>query len=243
MTVLNMIVAKQLEDFKKEVDHIIEKDKLKKDEAIFNVLREYIKQSERILFEGDGYSQAWEQEAEKRGLSNAKTTPDALKIYKTAKAKQMFEKTGVLKPRELAAKYEVELEQYVMKMQIEAGVLADMTMNHVVPAAIKYQQELVRIIKGFKDIDEKQYKTLAKEPLKLLNELTETTNKVSDLVRHLRKDIQKLENDDLEQQADKLAHKIKPEFDKIRKHIDRLEMMIDDEIWPLTKYREMLFIR
>lgn len=243
MTVLNMIVAKQLEDFKKEVDHIIEKDKLKKDEAIFNVLREYIKQSERILFEGDGYSKAWEQEAVKRGLSNAKTTPDALKAYKTAKARQIFEETGVLKARELAAKYEVELEQYVMKMQIEAGVLADMTMNHVVPAAIKYQQELVKIIKGFKNIDEKQYKTLAKEPLELLNELSETTNKVSDLIRHLRKDLQKLEKNDLEKQADTLAHNIKPEFDKIRKHIDRLEMMIDDEIWPLTKYREMLFIR
>lgn len=243
MTVLNMIVAKQLEDFKKEVDHIIEKDKLKKDEAIFNVLREYIKQSERILFEGDGYSKAWEKEAVKRGLSNAKTTPDALKAYKTAKARQIFEETGVLKARELAAKYEVELEQYVMKMQIEAGVLADMTMNHVVPAAIKYQQELVKIIKGFKNIDEKQYKTLAKEPLELLNELSETTNKVSDLIRHLRKDLQKLEKNDLEKQADTLAHNIKPEFDKIRKHIDRLEMMIDDEIWPLTKYREMLFIR
>ncbi len=243
MTVLNMIVAKQLIDFKKKVDVIIEKDKLKKDEAIFNVLREYIKESKRILFEGDGYGKAWEKEAAKRGLSNAKTTPDALKVYKTKKAMEIFEQTGVLSPRELEAKYEVELEQYVMKVLIEAGVLGDMTMNHVVPAALKYQQELVKTIKGLKDIDEKHYKKLAKEPIKIMEQLAEATNKVSDLVRKLRKDIDALGDKDLETKADRLAHHIKPQFDQIRTYTDQLEMMIDDEIWPLTKYREMLFIR
>ena len=243
MTILNMIVANQLKAFKKEVDAIIEKDKLKKDEAIFNVLREYIKQSERILFEGDGYSSAWEKEAGKRGLSNAKNTPEALKIYKDQAVRKLFEETGVLNKRELEAKYEVELEQYAMKVLIEAGVLADLTMNHVVPAAIKYQKELVKVVKGLKDIEPKSYKTLAQEPLQILNELSENISKVSGLVRNLREELDKLEKDNLETKADKLAKKIKPEFDKIRRYTDRLEMMIDDEIWPLTKYREMLFIR
>jgi len=243
MTVLNMIVAKQLREFKKDVDKIIEKNGLKKDEAIFNVLREYIKQSERILFEGDGYSKEWEKQAVKRGLSNAKTTPDALKAYKTEKAKKIFAETGVLNERELEAKYEVELEQYVMKVSIEAGVLADLTMNHVVPAALKYQQELIKVVKGMKDLFPDTYQKTAQEPIRILNDLNDAIGKASDLVRKLRKDLDKLQKDDLETQAAKMAHKIKPEFDKIRKYADRLEMMIDDEIWPLTKYREMLFTR
>jgi len=243
MMVLNMIVAKQLRDFKNEVDYIIEKDKLKKDEAIFNVLREYIKQSERILFEGDGYSKEWEQEAVKRGLSNLKTTPEALKILKAGKTIALFEEMKVLNVREVEAKYEVELEQYVMKILIEAGVLGDLTMNHVVPAALKYQQELVQVIKGFKDIYEADYKKYAKEPMALLDEISISINQVSGLVRKLRKNIEKLESKSLEDKAEVLAYQIKPEFDKIRFYTDRLEMMIDDEIWPLTKYREMLFIR
>ncbi len=243
MMVLNMIVAKQLRDFKNEVDYIIEKDKLKKDEAIFNVLREYIKQSERILFEGDGYSKEWEQEAVKRGLSNLKTTPEALKILKAGKTIALFEEMKVLNAREVEAKYEVELEQYVMKILIEAGVLGDLTMNHVVPAALKYQQELVQVIKGFKDIYEADYKKYAKEPMALLDEISISINQVSGLVRKLRKNIEKLESKSLEDKAEVLAYQIKPEFDKIRFYTDRLEMMIDDEIWPLTKYREMLFIR
>ncbi len=243
MTVLNMIVAKQLISFKKEVDAIIEKDHLKKDEAIFNVLREYIKQSERILFEGDGYSEAWAKEAKKRGLSNLKTTPDALKALKSKKAISLFEEMNVLNERELEAKYEVELEQYVMKILIEAGVLSDLTMNHVVPAALKYQQELVQVIKGFKEIYGKEFKKYAQEPMYLLDEISSAVTKVSELVRKLRKDIDKLEVKSLEEKADKLAHKIKPEFDKIRNYTDKLEAMVDDEIWPLTKYREMLFIR
>ena len=242
MTVLNMIVAKQLREFKKEVDAIIQKDKLKKDEAIFNVLREYIKQSERILFEGDGYSKEWEKEAEKRGLSNAKTTPEALKIYKDKNVKKLFEEMGVLTERELEAKYEVEIEQYAMKVIIEAGVLADMTMNHVIPAAVKYQKELTKVVKNLKDIDSETYQTLGQEPLRMLKDLSDNIAKVSELVGKLRKELTKLEKLDWEAKAEKLAYKIKPEFDKIRHYTDKLEMMIDDEIWPLTKYREMLFL-
>jgi glutamine synthetase len=242
MTVLNMIVANQLKIFKIEVDKLIEKG-LKKDEAIFNVLREYIKQSERILFEGDGYSEKWQKEAKKRGLSNLKTTPEALKVYKEKEVKILFDQTGVLNERELEAKYEVELEQYVNKIKIEAGVLGDLTMNHIVPASIKYQQELVNVIKGLKDIYGKDFKKYGEEGLNLLDKISGHINKVSEQVRKLRKDIEELEKYDIEKQADVLAHKIKPQFDKIRKHTDALEMMVDDEIWPLTKYRELLFTK
>ncbi len=242
MTVLNMIVGKQLFNFKEEVDKLIDQG-LKKDEAIFNILREYIKKSERILFEGDGYSKEWEEEAERRGLSNFKSTPDALKVYTKREVKEIFKKTGVLNERELEAKYEVELEQYVHKLKIEAGVLGDLTMNHIVPAAIKYQQELVNLIKGFKDIYGKDFKKHGAEPLYLLDKISGHISKVSEQVRKMRKDVESLEKEDLEKQADLLAHKIKPQFDKIRKHTDSLEMMVDDEIWPLTKYRELLFIK
>ena len=243
MTILNMIVAKQLKDFKKETDALIKSKNLSKDEAIFNVLREYIKQSERILFEKDGYSKAWEKEAKKRGLSNHKTTPEALKVLKSEKSIAIFEEMKVMSKRELEAKHEIELEQYTMKILIEAGVLGDLTMNHIVPVAIKYQQELVNVIKGLKEIYENDYKKYAQEPLYLLDQISEYISKVSMLVRKMRKDIDKLSAKDLEKKASILAEKIKPQFDEIRHYTDALEMMIDDEIWPLTKYREMLFIK
>ncbi len=242
MTILNMIVGHQLKIFKTEVDELINKG-LKKDEAIFNVLREYIKQSNKILFEGDGYSKEWEEEAKKRGLSNLKSTPEALKVYQKKKVKELFDKTGVLNHRELEAKYEVEMEQYVIKLTIEAGVLGDLTMNHIVPAAIKYQQELVNVIKGLKDIYDKDFKKYAEEPLYLLDKISTHISKVSEFVRKLRKDTNSIQSYDLDKKADFMAKKIKPQLVKIRKHTDALEMMIDDEIWPLTKYREMLFVR
>jgi len=243
MTVLNMIVAKQLKEFKKEVDALIAKKKLNKDEAIFNVLREYIKHSERILFEGDGYGKAWEKEAKKRGLSNLKTTPEALKAMVSKKSKTVFQEMNVLSERELEAKYEVQLEQYVMKILIEAGVLSDLSMNHVVPAAAKYQQELINVVKGLKEIYGANYKKMAKEQLTSLDELSIHLQKVVELVRSLRKKIEKIESENLEKKAHLLAYEIKPDFDRIKEHNDALEMMIDDELWPLTKYREMLFTR
>jgi len=243
MMILNMIVAKQLKEFKKQVDENIEKKGLKRDDAIFNVLREYIKQSERILFEGDGYSKEWEKEAEKRKLSNLKTTPEALAVLKDKKTVALFEEMKVLNKREIEAKYEVEMKQYVMKLLIEAGVLGDLTMNHVVPAALKYQQELVKVIQGLKDVYEEDYKKYAQEAIYLLDEISTSIHKVSELVRKLRKDVKNLENKSLEEKGMLLAYKIKPQFDEIRKYTDQLEMMIDDEMWPLVKYREMLFVK
>jgi glutamine synthetase len=122
-------------------------------------------------------------------------------------------------------------------------VLGDLTMNHIVPSAIKYQQELVNVIKGLKEIYQTNYKKFAKEPIYLLDNISSDISHVSELVRSLRKKIDKLDKLSLKDKAEKLAHEIKPMFDKIRKHTDSLEMTIDDEIWPLTKYREMLFIK
>ncbi len=243
MMVLNMIVAKQLRDFKKEVDQMIAQKDLKKDEAIFNVLREYIKQSERILFEGDGYSKEWEKEAKKRGLSNAQTTPDALKVYTTKKAKNIFAETGVLNERELQAKYEVELDQYVMKILIEAGVLADLTMNHIVPAAFRYQQKLAQLINDLQKLESTENGQFSHEALRQLKEVSADIENLTKLVREMRQKVAAIDALDLEDKAQVLAHEIKPIFDKIRKYTDQLEMRVDDEIWPLTKYREILFTR
>ncbi len=243
MMVLNMIVAKQLRDFKKEVDQMIAQKDLKKDEAIFNVLREYIKQSERILFEGDGYSKEWEKEAKKRGLSNAQTTPDALKVYTTKKAKNIFSETGVLNERELQAKYEVELDQYVMKILIEAGVLADLTMNHILPAAFRYQQKLAQLINDLQKLESTENGQFSHEALRQLKEVSADIENLTKLVREMRQKLAAIDALDLEEKAQVLAHEIKPMFDKIRKYTDQLEMRVDDEIWPLTKYREILFTR
>src|SRR5690606_14953906 len=151
MMILNTIVAKQLQLFKQEVDGLIDKKGLKKDEAIFNVLREYIKSSKKIRFEGDGYSAAWEKEAVKRGLSNNKTTPQALKVYTQKNTISLFEQMDVMNETEIKARYEIELEEYVHKVQIESRVLGDIARNHVIPTAIRYQNILIDNVKGIKD--------------------------------------------------------------------------------------------
>ena len=161
MTTLNSIVAKQLIDFKKEVDTLIEKKDLKKDEAIFNVLREYIKETKNILFEGDGYSDAWEKEAKKRGLSNHKTTPTALKAKVSKKALDLFKDLNVMNHVEVEARYEIELEEYTKKIQIEGRVLGDIARNHVIPTAIRYQNTLIENVRGLKEIFGKDFEKIA----------------------------------------------------------------------------------
>jgi glutamine synthetase len=168
MTVLNSIVAKQLVDFKTEVDALIKKKDMKKDDAIFNVLREYIKTSKNILFEGNGYSDAWQAEAKKRGLSNNKTTPEALKARVAKKNISLFEGLGVMNKTEIEARYEIEIEEYALRIQIEGRVLGDIARNHVVPTAVRYQNILIENVRGLKDIYGKDFKTYAKEQLILI---------------------------------------------------------------------------
>ncbi|AXT63106.1 glutamine synthetase type III [Aquimarina sp. AD10] len=244
MTILNTIVAKQLVEFKKEVDALIDKKNLKKDEAIFNVLREYIKKSKNILFEGNGYSVEWEKEAKKRKLSNNKTTPEALKAKVSQKNIALFEEMGVMNKIESEARYEIEIEEYVMRIQIESRVLGDIARNHVIPTAIRYQNMLINNVSGLKELYEKDFKKYAKEQMEIIEEISEHIGKINTKVNEMtegRKKANKLQN--LDQKAADYCNLIKPIFDEIRYSCDTLELLIDDELWPLTKYRELLFTR
>lgn len=243
MTTLNSIVSKQLIDFKKEVDALIEGG-LKKDEAIFNVLREYIKETKSILFEGDGYSKEWEEEAEKRGLSNHKTTPTALKAKVSEKALNLFSELNVMNHTEVESRYEIELEEYIKKVQIESRVLADIVRNHVIPTGFKYQNVLIENVKGLKDIFGASFEEHADEQIKILKKISGHINALNSKMHEMmdaRKNANALEN--IEEKAHAYCDNVKPYFDEIRYHADKLELMVDNEMWTLTKYRELLFTR
>ena len=244
MTTLNAIVAKQLKDFKNEVDALIAKKDLKKDEAIFNVLREYIKQTKNILFEGDGYSEAWEKEAKKRGLSNHKTTPEALKAKVSKKAMDLFDELAIMNHVEVEARYEIELEEYTKKIQIEGRVLGDIARNHVVPTAIRYQNTLIENVKGLKEIFGKDFEKIAKEQISLIKEISEHIEGINSKVDAMTEERKKANNlTDISKMATAYCDKVKPFFEEIRYHADKLELLVDDEMWTLIKYRELLFLR
>ena len=243
MTVLNTIVAKQLKEFKIEVDALIDDKNLKKDEAIFNVLREYIKDSKNIRFEGDGYGDAWEKEAKKRGLSNNKTTPEALQVKTAKQTVALFEEMEVMNKVELEARYEIDIEQYTKRLQIESRVLGDIARNHVVPTAIIYQNTLLENTKNLKEIFGDEFKKIAKEQIELImiisNHITEINALTLKMIEERRnaKGLKGLKS------AQAYSKKVKPYFAQIRLHCDKLETMVDDNLWPLTKYRELLFTR
>jgi glutamine synthetase len=244
MTTLNAIVARQLIDFKKEVDALIDKKGLKKDEAIFNVLREYIKVTKNILFEGDGYSEAWEKEAKKRGLSNHKTTPEALKAKVSPKALDLFNQLNVMNHVEVEARYEIELEEYTKKIQIEGRVLGDIARNNVIPTAIRYQNTLIENVRGLKEIFGIEYESLAKEQIAIIKQISghiEGINSKVESMTEARKKANALT--DAQKMAETYCNTVKPYFEEIRNHCDKLELLVDDEIWTLTKYRELLFTR
>ena len=241
MMVLNTIVAKQLIDFKKEVDSLIEGG-MKKEDAIFRVLRAYVKSSKAIRFEGDGYSKAWEEEAARRGLSNHKTTPEALRENITDKAIALFEEMGVLSKVELIARYEIALEEYVKTVQIESRVLGDIARNHVVPTAVRYQNTLIENVRGLKEIFGDAYQEVASEQIDLIRHISEHIKVIHSTVEAMieaRKRANHLAT--FVERADAYCNEVKPFFDEIRYHCDKLELMIDDELWTLTKYRELLF--
>ncbi|MCU7617701.1 glutamine synthetase III [Chryseobacterium sp. PBS4-4] len=244
MTVMNTIAAKQLGDFKKEVDALIETG-LKKDEAIFNVLREYIKQCKNIMFEGDGYSDDWAVEAEKRGLNNLKTTPEALKQEMDEKFVNLYEEMGIFTHREVEARNEIKLEKYSTVIDIEARVLSDIARNHIIPSALNYQNRLIENVRGLKEIfDDKEFKTLAKEQMSLITQISGNISKIKLGVEDLMKAREDAKaTSESQEQAELYCTNVIPLFDPIREASDDLEMMVDDELWPMTKYREMLFTR
>ena len=243
MIVLNTAVANQLKIFKKDVDALIEKG-IKKDEAIFQTLKKYIVESKKIIFEGNGYSKDWEIEAEKRGLTNIKNMPEAIKHYLNKDAIKLFESNGVLTKRELEARLEVRQENFVKKIQIESRVLGDLANNHILPTAIKYQTNLIDNVKGLKDIlTTKEYEEASSLQIESIKNISKHMNAIKTQVQEMineRKIANKL--DGFEGKADNYSTKVKPYLDSVRYHIDKLELIVDNELWPMPKYRELLFL-
>jgi len=242
MTMLNTIVAKQLTDFKKEVDALIDKKSLKKDEAVFNVLREYIKTSKRIRFEGDGYGVEWQEEARRRKLSFNKNTPEALQVITSKQSLELFKQMDVMSEVELKAHKEVEMGAYIFHIQIEGRVLGEMVYNHIIPAAVKYQNLLLENIHGLKEVYGAAHKKVADGQLNILEQIGEhiiEIKKLTDEMADARRRANGMSVVDKKAQA--YCNNVKPYFDKIREHSDKLEKLIADEFWPFTKYREMLF--
>jgi len=207
-------------------------------------LREYIKHSRRILFEGDGYSEAWEKEAEKRGLNNFKTTPLALKAKVSPKALDLFKEMNLMNHVEVEARYEIELEEYTKKIQIEGRVLGDIARNHVIPTAIRYQNTLIENVKGLKEIFGKDFEKIAKEQIILIKEISEHIEGINANVESMidaRKKANVLTN--AQEMAESYCDEVRPYFAIIRRHCDKLELLVDNELWTLPKYRELLFIK
>ncbi len=240
MTVLNAIVANQLIEFKNEVDKQIKKG-TKKDLALLNVLRKYIKESKPIRFEGNGYSKEWEEEAEKRGLSNIKTTPKALEAYISERSLKLFDDLQVMNHRESEARHEILLENYYKKIQIEARVIGEIVNSLIAPAVFSYQTDLITNVRGMKDLDFPAESYAAQ--LDLIQRISKHIQMIisnTEAMRQERKSANVLA--DAREMAVAYDEKVKPYFDKIRYHINKLEQVIDDRKWPLPKLRELLFI-
>ncbi len=242
MTVINSIMAKQLKEFKKDVDAIIKKG-VKKDEAILRVLKKYTISSKAIRFEGNGYGDEWVKEAEKRGLSHLRTSPEALKELGSKSVLSLFEDLGVMTKRETLARQEIAFELYANLIRIESRVVGDLAQNHILPTALRYQNQLIENVRGLKEIfGAKEYQESAGVQLEIIKGISahvktikETTD---DMINHRRR-INKIESP--EERAKEYCDTVKPMFDTIRYHADKLELTVDDEIWPLPKYRELLF--
>ena len=244
MIVLNTSVAEQLIIFKKEVDTLIETG-VKKDEAIFQVLRKFIIECKKIRFEGNGYSKEWREEAEKRGLSVNSDCISSLRAYLIPKSKKLFFDNGIFTERELEARFEIKNEIYLKKLQIESRVLGDLALNHIIPTAITYQNTLITNVQGLKDILPDVYAEVGEVQLKAIKEISTYIKAIRTLVDEMteaRKSANKIESNEVKR-AEVYSATVLPYLDEIRNHIDRLELLVDDEIWPLPKYRELLFFR
>lgn len=244
MFLLNSAVAQQLVRFKSMVDAGL-KSGLKKEEAVIQVIRTFIIESKKIRFEGNGYSQEWQEEAKARGLKGISNVPEAFKVFMSEESMKLMHETGVLTEREVEARYEVMNETYIKKLQIEARVIGDLTINHIIPTAIKFQNSLIDNVLGLKEIfGEEEYKIMADRQLY-------TIRKLSGYIQSLREDFQGIVQARKEanvissypEMAAAYAANVQPYIGKIRTTVDKLEMLVDDELWPLPKYREMLFWR
>ncbi|MGN6569248.1 MAG: glutamine synthetase III family protein [Flavipsychrobacter sp.] len=241
MLVLNTIMAQTLRQFKADVDALIEKGE-KKEIAILQVLRDSISKSRKILFEGDNYSEEWAEEAKRRGLSNFKTTPEALDAFVTESAKKVFYENNIFSKRELEARHEIMLEDYVKKVQIEARIIGYIASTHILPAAIQYQNTLIENVRGLKDLG--LGNNTYKAQLNLLEVVSGHIQNINDNVEAMIEARKQANNEaDSHKRAKMYCDVVKPYFDKIRYHADKLELIVDDKQWPLPKYRELLFLR
>jgi glutamine synthetase len=226
------------------VDKLIKSKKLKKDDAIFNVLREYIKTTKNILFDGDGYSAAWQKEAARRGLSNLKKTPEALSVRMHDNIVDLFDSMDVMNPIEQKARYEIQLEQYIQCVEIESLVLENMTKNQILPTAFKYQHMLVENVSGLKQIYGDSFSKHAPVAMETIEEISVLIDAITSSTTALAKARTKANSmSKLDDSAQMYAKNVLPLFDKIREAADGLELIVDDSTWPLAKYRELLFLR
>ena len=242
--VLNSAVTAQLIQFKKDVDELINSN-VKKDEAIFQVIRKYIIESKKIRFEGNSYSEDWHIEAKKRGLSNITDVVEALEAYLSAKSKKLFKNLRIFTEKELEARTDVRYDNFTKKVQIESRVIGDMALGQIIPTAINYQTRLLENVKGIKEIfGEKEYKTLSHARLELIKQISDHITAIKEKVYNMteaRKVANRIEND--HDKALRYSKTVLPFLDDIRYHIDHLEQIVDNEEWPLPKYRELLFTR
>ncbi|MGB0886018.1 MAG: glutamine synthetase III [Chitinophagales bacterium] len=241
MIVMNTIMANQLIAFKEEVEKL-KKDGETRDGAVLSVIRSYISSSRNILFEGNNYSDEWEKEAKKRGLTNIKNTAYALDLLETKKAKEVFVKNKIFTARELDARTEIYFEKYILQIQIEARILGELSLNHIVPVAIKYQNSLLKNVQGLHAIGLKKDATRAQ--MKLIEYIAKHINIIEQNVNNMvdaRKEANKIE--DASKKAKAYHDKVYSYFETIRYSVDKLELVVDNKLWPLPKYREMLFIK
>ena len=239
--VLNSVVAESLNDFYAEVK-ALEADGVERSDAVMAVVRKFVTESKDIMFEGNGYSKEWESESAARGLRAVKNVPEAFEVYHEAQTVELFEKLGVLAKNEIEARFEIFNETYVKKLQIEARIIGDICLNHVIPAAVRYQNVLIENVKGIKDIFGDGYLDFCSAEIETLKKISTYINRISIDVEELveaRKRANRIEN--IAERAKVYSHSVKDMMDKVRDSADHLEMLIDDEMWPLPKYRELLF--
>ena len=239
--VLNCIVAESLNEFRAYVD-ALEMAGEDRSSAVMAVVRRFIAESKDIMFEGNGYSKEWEVEAEGRGLRAVRNVPEAYEVYHEKQTVELFSKLGVLSPTEVEARFEILNETYVKKLQIEARIIGDMCLNHVIPAAVRYQNILIENIKGIKEIFGEGYMQFCSAEVETLKKISTYINNVSEYVDQLV-EVRKKANriTDISERAKVYSKDVKDMMDKVRIGADNLEMLIDDEMWPLPKYRELLF--
>jgi len=243
MIALNTAMASQLTKFKQEVETQVDKG-FEKDEAMYIVLKSTYNKSKKRIFGGNGYGEEWIAEAKTRGLSNISNTPDALSAYLTKEVIELFESQHILSCKEIEARYEIKMEKYFKKIQIESRVIADMVQNHIIPCALTYQNVIIQNVQGLKSLfSESQFQLLASEQIRMIEEISKHSNELLLMINQMTEE-RRLANliPQMPERAQEYKQKVVPFFDTIRYHTDKLELIVSDEEWVLPKYRELLFM-